>query len=436
MPGSGGVRGDTSGAKRRRRASGGFLPPRSFLIVTALALSVLMGTAVIEYDTVRRGDEQALALERRLLQSAIVQVGQENPLDGTTASMIAETARLQGLAFDTGRAQHALLDKQGRIAGFFTWDAPNTYRFFKPLIFVVIVSFAAVMLFAALAIWQLRRARGKLHETEARATKAAETDKLTGLPNHDKMLDLLECALEERAHGGMIVFALVAIDGLEETQVGTLGADELILTVAQRLCAALPGHAVCGRMAAGEFASFFEIDASADAQPLLRAALDALAQPFWVDKVVRLTTQDGFAQSPQHATTHNELSRCAELALRSAAKRGPGTLAMFDPSIDEACSERKLIQRELPRALAAQELELHFQPIVSAGTGDVLGCEALLRWPHAVRGWIPPATFIPVAEQMGLMDQLGSYVLHRALQEAKRWPDIYVSRNLSPMPVA
>jgi predicted signal transduction protein with EAL and GGDEF domain len=233
----------------------------------------------------------------------------------------------------------------------------------------------------------------------------------------------------------VIVFALVAIDGVEDTQVGTLGADELILTVAQRLRAALPRHAVCGRMAAGKFASFFEIGASANAQPLLRAALDALAQPYWVDKVVRLTAQAGFAQGPQHATTRNELSRCAELALRSAAKRGPGTLAMFDPSIDEASSERKLIQSELPRALAAQELELHFQPIVSAGSGDVLGCEALLRWPHAVRGWIPPATFIPVAEQMGLMDQLGSYVLHRALQEAKRWPDLYVSVNLSPMQV-
>ena len=434
------MRGDASGAKRRKRASGGFLGPRSFLIVTALALAALMGVAAIEYDTVRRSDEQALALERRLLQSAILQVGQENPLDGTTASMIAETARLPGLGFDTGpapegREQHALLDKQGRIAGFFTWDAPNTYRFLKPLTFVVIASFAAVPLFAALAIWQLRRARSKLHETEARATQAAETDKLTGLPNHDKMLDLLERALEERAHGEVIVFALVAIDGVEDTQAGTLGADELILTVAQRLRAALPGDAVCGRMAAGEFASFFEIGASADAQPLLRAALDALAQPYWVDKVVRLTAQAGFAQSPQHATTPNELSRRAELALRSAAKRGPGTLAMFDPSIDEASSERKLIQRELPRALAAQELELHFQPIVSAGSGDVLGCEALLRWPHAVRGWIPPATFIPVAEQMGLMDQLGSYVLRRALQEAKRWPDIYVSVNLSPMQV-
>src|SRR3974377_2574210 len=98
MPGSGGVRGDTSGAERRKRASGGFPGPRSFLTVTvtALAVAALMGAAAIEYDTVRRGDEQALALERRLLQSAIVQVGQENPLDGTAGSVVEADAGRAG----------------------------------------------------------------------------------------------------------------------------------------------------------------------------------------------------------------------------------------------------------------------------------------------------------------------------------------------------
>ena len=425
---------------KRRRASSGFPGPRSFLIVSLVASLALIAAATIGYDAIRRSDEQALGLERLLLQGAIAQVGKEDPLDATTAEIIAEMARLPGLAFDTGpapdgREQQALVDKQGRIAGFFTWDAPRSTRLLQPAALIAVASFAAVLLFGALAVWQLQRVRKRLADTEQRAAHAAEADKLTGLPNHDKMLDLLERALDERPPSDVIVFALLAVDGLDDAQVGALGADELILTIAQRLHAALPEHAVCGRMGPTEFAILFGIATDTDAQPILRAALDALAQSYWVDKVVRLTAQAGFAQAPQHATTRNELSRKAELALRSATKRGPGTLAVFDPSIDEASSERKIIQRELPRALAAQELQLHFQPIVSAATGAVLGCEALLRWPHAVRGWIPPAIFIPVAEQMGLMDQLGSYVLRRALQEAKRWPDIYVSVNLSPLQV-
>ena len=91
--------------------------------------------------------------------------------------------------------------------------------------------------------------------------------------------------------------------------------------------------------------------------------------------------------------------------------------------------------RELSRALTANELELHYQPIVAANGGRVVGVEALLRWTHATRGPIGPAVFIPVAEQMGLMDTLGAFVLRRALQEANRWPDLYVAVNLSPLQV-
>ena len=98
-------------------------------------------------------------------------------------------------------------------------------------------------------------------------------------------------------------------------------------------------------------------------------------------------------------------------------------------------TDQKFIQRELPRALTANELELHYQPIVAAQGGRIVGVEALLRWTHATRGPIGPAIFIPVAEQMGLMDTLGAFVLRRALHEAKRWPDLYVAVNLSPLQV-
>ena len=109
---------------------------------------------------------------------------------------------------------------------------------------------------------------------------------------------------------------------------------------------------------------------------------------------------------------------------------------MFDLSIDTISTDQKFIHRELPRALSANELELHYQPIVASQGGRMVGVEALLRWTHPTRGAIPPATFIPVAEQMGLMDTIGAFVLRRALQEAKRWPhDLYIAVNLSPLQV-
>lgn len=99
-------------------------------------------------------------------------------------------------------------------------------------------------------------------------------------------------------------------------------------------------------------------------------------------------------------------------------------------------NDQKFIHRELPRAISANELEVYYQPIVSSQGGRMVGVEALLRWTHATRGAIEPTTFIPAAEQMGLMDTIGAFVLRRTLQNARRWPDdLYVAVNLSPLQV-
>ena len=173
-----------------------------------------------------------------------------------------------------------------------------------------------------------------------------------------------------------------------------------------------------------------------DVDAIIRVALESISRPHWIDNVVRVGAHAGLAQAPRHAATRGELTRRTNLALRAAAKKGPGTVIMFDLSIDTLSSDQKFIHRELPRAISANELEVHYQPIVSSQGGRMVGVEALLRWTHATRGAIPPATFIPVAEQMGLMDTIGSFVLRRTLEEARRWPDdLYVAVNLSPLQV-
>jgi diguanylate cyclase (GGDEF)-like protein len=291
--------------------------------------------------------------------------------------------------------------------------------------------------FAGFSFWQLRRAQRDLTASEEHAARAADKDKLTGLPNHAKTLELLDLTLSERAADEVTTFALIELDGMADVNadLGVLGGDELIVAVAKRLREALPADAVCGRIGSDEFAVTLHGGADLDAEAVIRAALESIARPHWIDTVVRVSAHAGFAQTPRHAKTRGELTRRAELALRAAAKKGPGAIVAFEAAIDTVSADQKFIQRELPRALSAGELELHYQPIVSAQGARIVGVEALLRWTHATRGPIGPAIFIPVAEQMGLMDSLGAFVLRRALNEAKRWPDLYVAVNLSPLQV-
>jgi predicted signal transduction protein with EAL and GGDEF domain len=409
--------------------------PRLGLLVGALALCASLAAGLIARDVVRRDDEHVLQLQHRLVRGAAAQL-HRRAFDAEAAATVAQSTGVAGLMFEpepaaSGRAQQPVVDGNGRIAGFFTWEAPRSSHTFGQLELVIAVSFAALLLCMAAALWQLQRAGKRLGATEAQAKLAAEADPLTGLPNHAKMLEHLDGALQRRALARSLVFALFEVDGLAD---GVLGADELTLAVAQRLRESIPDGAVCGRTGAAQFAILFDA-APDDVHATVQTVLDDIARPYWMEKVVRPTVYAGYAQAPEHAGSRGELARRAELALRSAAKKGPGSLVAFEPSIDKQSSEQRFIQHELPRALAANELDLHFQPIVAAAGGAVLGLEALLRWTHAEHGPIPPASFIPVAEQMGLMDSLGAFVLRRALQEARRWPQLYVAVNLSPLQV-
>jgi MYXO-CTERM domain-containing protein len=114
---------------------------------------------------------------------------------------------------------------------------------------------------------------------------------------------------------------------------------------------------------------------------------------------------------------------------------GSGELPGHDMSAPAGDDEQQFIRRELPRALQARSLDVHYQPIVAAAGGRITGVEALLRWTHRDRGAISPARFVPVAEQIGLMDELGAFVLRRAVEDAQNWPDVYISVNLSPLQV-
>ena len=415
--------------------------------LAVIAIGTTLLCAAIGYGLARQSDERLWIEQRASLRSAIAEFrnlfGNAGKVDPRFVQIVAQSAGLQALKFETdppldNRETQPVMDAHGRIAGFFTWDRAYPMMRAMNRLMPLVAGIAVVLVgFAGFSFWQLRRARRDIEASEEQARNAADKDKLTGLPNHAKMLELLDLALAIRAEDEVTTFALIELNGMADVnaQLGVLGGDDLIVAVARQLTQALPGDAICGRIGSDEFAVMLTARAGTDVAAIIRAALDAIGQPQWIDTVVRVSAHAGFAQAPRDATTRGELTRRAELARGAAAKKGPGAIVAFEHSIDSASAEQKFIQRELPRALSANELELYYQPIVSAQGSRIVGVEALLRWTHAVRGPIGPATFIPVAEQMGLMDSLGAFVLRRALSEAKRWPNLYVAVNLSPLQV-
>ncbi len=442
-PGSAAGDAGVSRAQARRMFSASAL----IVLLAVVAMAVTLLCAGVGYGLARESDERLWSEQRASLRNAVAEFrtlfGQSQELDPRFVHMVEQSTGLQGIKFETEpnaseREMQPVMDAHGRIAGFFTWNKTYPMTGTMNRVMPVIVGIAVVLVgFAGFSLAQLKRARRELSASEELAHRAADADKLTGLPNHAKSLELLDLALAERVGPEVTTFALIKLDGMADVNahLGVIGSDELIVAVAKRLQDALPAQAVCGRIGSDEFALTLTAGKDVDVEAILRGALEAIARPHWIDTVVRVSAHAGFAQAPRHATTRGELTRRAELALRAAAKKGPGTIVAFELAIDTVSTDQKFIQRELPRALSANELELHYQPIVAANGGRVVGVEALLRWTHAARGPIGPAIFIPVAEQMGLMDTLGIFVLRRALAETKCWPDLYVAVNLSPLQV-
>jgi diguanylate cyclase (GGDEF)-like protein len=426
-------------ARARQHLSAAWL----IVLLALIGLGVALTCAAVGYSLARQSDELRAEGQRAALRAGVVEFralfGDGDKVDPRFVEMVAHSAGLAGLQFETeapsdSREFQPVLNSQGRITGFLTWqhDAPMTAIMRKLTPLVGVLAFALVG-FAGFSLRQLRRARVELTASEAQARDAAERDLSTGLYNQNAMMKRLERAMAARGESATVTYALLALDDMAAIvdSYGQGAADEIIATVASNLKEALPVGADCGRVAAQEFAMLW----SGGGEPagILRDAIEAAAKPHWIDSVVHIGAYAGFAQAPRDAEHYDQLARRAELALRAAAKKGAGMVVAFNPAIDTLASEQQFIRRELPRALKAQALELHYQPIVSADSGRIAGLEALLRWTHKSRGAVPPASFIPVAEQMGLIEELGAFVLRRALHDAKRWPDLYMSVNLLPL---
>ncbi len=203
---------------------------------------------------------------------------------------------------------------------------------------------------------------------------------------------------------------------------------------AQRLSGVLGKRDIVARLGGDEFAIMQIAPKSAeDVTSMAKRIIAALSEPFIVgEDTVSIGASIGIAIGPSDGIDAEQLMRNAEMALWRTKSLGRGTFGFFEHSMHERIQTRHQIAMELREAIAANNFELHYQPIVNVKTRRIVGCEALIRWPHPERGLIPATEFISIAEERGLIGQIGDWVLKTACAEASQWPDdIWIAVNIS-----
>jgi diguanylate cyclase (GGDEF)-like protein len=274
-------------------------------------------------------------------------------------------------------------------------------------------------------------------KAEEKITWLARHDTLTGIANRFQFREHLDTWFRELPPGAGFALHWIDLDHFKEVN-DTLGhpvGDALLKSVAKRLRNALRGPDLVARMGGDEFAVLqATATRKAQATKLAKRLIRAFAEPHHVlGHKVLAAASIGIALAPSQGRNADELLKNADIALYRAKACGRGCYAFFEPEQDQEMPPRRGLEADLRGALEKGQLELYYQPIVELGREEVMGFEALMRWHHPERGLISPDDFIPLAEQMGLIVDIGAWALHCACHEAMSWPEhVKVTDNLSP----
>jgi diguanylate cyclase (GGDEF)-like protein/PAS domain S-box-containing protein len=273
---------------------------------------------------------------------------------------------------------------------------------------------------------------------EQQITHLAHYDALTDLPNRALFHERLKHELANLAPGMRIAVHYIDIDEFKSVNdsLGHLIGDELLKSVAANLSRCLGAAGFVARLGGDEFA-IVQTDVSTidEVTDLVMSVYTAIRTPFECAGH-QLTTDAsiGVALAPEHGLDLNEILKNADLAMYAAKSAGRRTCRFFDPAMDAQARARRTLELDLRQAVVRGELEVYYQPCISLQDDRITGCEALVRWHHPERGMVSPAEFIPIAEETGLINEIGEWVLSTACADAATWPNgIRLAVNVSPV---
>ena len=274
---------------------------------------------------------------------------------------------------------------------------------------------------------------------EQEISRLARFDSLTGLPNRAMMRQTLDEALRNaaRRQKGCALF-LIDLDRFKNVN-DTLGhpvGDQLLRQESTRLTNVMGNHGQVGRLGGDEFKAVLPGAVEAGLlENLARLMIEQVSQPYQIEgHRVTIGASIGIAIADPGRACADSLTRNADLALYAAKAAGRGTFSFFKPEMHSEATDRQVLENDLRGALDRDELEVRYQPIVRASNEEICGFEALVRWDHPSRGPISPEVFISIAEECGLINSLGEFVLRESIATAAKWPEtVRMAVNLSPI---
>ena len=335
-----------------------------------------------------------------------------------------------------------------------TYAALSGLQSFEPLPLGLgrMFNVSSILLVCAAAVWllasdlrktllRLRREIRRVQQSEANFAHLAQHDALTNLPNRVLIRDRMEQAIAQaRRYQKRVALLFLDLDNFKtiNDSLGHGTGDELLKAVAQRLQASVRDMDSVSRLGGDEFLIVVaDVDSLAAVSAVARQVQEKLAHPFVLKGMQVVSTLSiGIALYPEDGEDFDTLLKHADVAMYQAKSSGRNAFCFFDAQLNDASHERLTLELDLRQALRRNELLLHYQPIVELASGRLLAVEALIRWRHPLQGMIGPERFIPLAEQSGLIVEIGEWVLQEACRQAMLWQaaglmPFVVSVNLS-----
>src|SRR6202171_6101218 len=278
----------------------------------------------------------------------------------------------------------------------------------------------------------------ELRRSEEQIKHLAHYDALTELPNRALFRQQLEREFKGTKRGEQFALLYIDIDefkGINDSLGHPVG-DDFLKSLARRLKDCIRETDFVARLGGDEFAIIqTAVSTLTELQDLVTRLHQAIRQPYeCLGHHVLTDASIGVAMAPVDGSDIDQLIKNADLAMYDAKAAGRRTFRFFEPEMDAKAKARRALELDLREAIRTESLELHYQPLVDLGSNEVTGCEALLRWRHPERGLISPAGFIPIAEDTGMITELGEWVLRTACAEAATWPDqVRLAVNVSPV---